>query len=116
MSTGLDFYLCLNTSPHFSPIVISYLQAYLDDGFLERLEPALQKARPVPRPILNEAPSDDGEGDSIMSHDPYGEPLTYILPEDLDSITDTHPANQALLDFITKNTWRHALIVVLYWN
>ena len=114
MSTDLNFYVCLDNNPNFSPVVVGLLQAYLDDGFLERLEPALKKARDLGRKVLVCPPGDVEELE--FTEDAYGEPLTYLKPEDLDGITDTHPANQALLDYITKNTFRYALIVVLYWN
>jgi hypothetical protein len=117
MSTSLDFYVCFNTDREHSPTVMSYLSAYLDDGFLERLEPALRKARPLRNPVINCVPNNELEKWELeMTHDAHDEPLTYILPEDLDEITDTHPANQAVLDYITKNTFRYALMVVLYWH
>lgn len=112
MSSALDLYLCLSF-PSKAPLVFARLNTFLENGFYDKIYPALTRALPLRTGMKLYVPN---RGDFRISTDSFGTPLTYLLPEDFDDFEGVEPHNQAMLDFITKSPHRLSMIVVLFWR
>lgn len=114
MSLDLTLIAALWVDQTLEPSVMSKLRTFKGGDFPYRMRNfAKTHARPLPLPLVFSCP---GRRESYIKTDPYGDPLTYLTPDQIADLHDDNPTNEAALEFLRHHDFQERLIIVLYWE
>jgi hypothetical protein len=117
MSLDVSLHIALQHKPsalrlQLAPVSQAHLRL-CRNGFAHKLHEFAQlHAKPLDKPLILSVCGTEFR----ITADAFGQPLTFLTPDQLDLIHDEHPMNETALDYIRHHDFRHILIVIPHWE